>query len=323
MLLFHPKITFKQGILKVTLGLTYECQCSCTYCCSGVYPKIAKDVLSARKIESLIDEISSLPSVFTLVSFFGGEPLLREDIYRLVRYATKNGLFTELETNGILLSSENVKRLKKAGLHHIFVRIENVNSKIHDEISSFDSCFEKAIEGVKHCIAEKLSCSISTIATKEKIYNKELQRVINLGENLGATSIRILYPTLAGNWLNENSQLLNEDEKGKVGELLEQGFVYLESTYSAKKEIGRICPSAQKKFFYISPYGEIQPCPFVPFKFGNVRLENLDEILDKMWQYPKFNNTEYHGCLVNDKKFHNTQKFPKESHVCFKLGDKI
>jgi len=288
MFITSPQASIRQGFLKIMFGLTYRCQCKCIYCCSGRYPVNEKEELMTQEVKRILKEISVLPSLFTVVSFFGGEPLLREDIFELIKYANNLGLFTEVETNGILLSKDNVVKLKKAGLHHIFIRLESSNPEIHDKLSNYDGCFERAMEGINNCIREKLACTISTIALKEKIYNGDLEKIIDIGKRLKVTSIRVLYPTLAGNWTNERSQLLNAEEKARIGKLLEPDFIYLESTYSANKNIGRICPSLQKKFFYISPYGEIQPCPFVPLKFGNIRLEKLDNLLKKMWYVPLF-----------------------------------
>jgi MoaA/NifB/PqqE/SkfB family radical SAM enzyme len=300
MLIKTPAQSFDRGILKVMIGLTYDCQCGCNYCCVGLYLKEKEKELSTEEVKVLIYDISQLPSLFTLVSFFGGEPLLRNDIFDLVEFSGKRGLFTEIETNGILLSLNNVKKLKKAGLHHIFVRVEDSNSELHDKLSVFKGCFQNAVEGIKYCVHEGLPCSISTIATKDKIYRDELEKIIYLGRQLGVTSTRILYPTLSGKWLKESSQLLTIKEKDRIKRLLQPDFVYLESSYICSKEFDRICPAIKKKKFYVSCYGELQFCPFVPINFGNIRNEKINKILDKMWQDQIFKGADYNECLMNN-----------------------
>lgn len=304
----YPHLSATRGILKFMIGLTYDCQCQCNYCCAGLYTKGGERELSAEEIKALVEDIRQLPSLLTLVSFFGGEPLLRDDIVYLIENTAKKGLFTEMETNGILLSLEKVRRLKKAGLHHIFVRVESSDPVRHDNISDFKGCFKYAIEGIKYCVSERLSCSISTIATKEKIYNREIEDIINLGKKLKVASVRILHPTLAGKWLKEDKQLLTDTEKNKVKELLTPNFVYLESSYVCSREFERICPAQQKKLIYISCYGEVQPCPFVPIVFGNIRSEKIGKILDKMWKDFIFFEGSGNGCLADksclgDKNF--------------------
>lgn len=312
-----PAASFNNGILKAMIGLTHDCQCKCEHCCAGLYSRDKDKELSSGEIKNVIDDINSLPSIFTLLSFFGGEPLLRKDIFDLVKYTAKKGLFTEIETNGILLSLDSVIRLKKAGLHHIFIRMEDSNPILHDEISHLEGCFKNAINGIKHCVKDRLACSISTIATKEKVYNGQIKEIINLGKRLGVKSVRILYPTLAGNWLKANNQMLNKEEKDKVKELLSPDFVYLESTYVCTKELDRNCPSKQKKFFYISCYGEVQPCPFVPLSFGNIRNKRINEILEKMWEYFIYNDTNYNNCLMDNMELY------KKHFNCTELNNKF
>lgn len=298
----HPFISIRRGSFKIMIGLTYRCQCACEYCCSGKYPKIETDELRTEEIYSLVSAIVKLPSLFTVISFFGGEPMLRNDIYQLIEYAQTRGLFVEMDSNGLLFSQDNVARLKKAGLHHVFIRIEGLDAQTHDKLSNFQGCFDKALEAIINCKKAKLSFSVSTVATKDKIYNNQLREIIKMGRSYGAASVRLLYPTLSGKWSNAESQLLNEDEKRHVASLLEPDFVYLESTYSADAKIGRICPSLQKKFFYISPYGEVQLCPFIPLKFGNIRAEKLTGIINKMWQEGIFKENLSKECPMNQPR---------------------
>jgi MoaA/NifB/PqqE/SkfB family radical SAM enzyme len=290
------------GILKGMINLTYNCQCNCDYCWCGSYEKQLNKELSFPELKIIIDQIALYPSFFTLVSFIGGEPLLRKDIYQLIEYAHRKGLFTEMETNGILLSETSALKIKKAGLSHIFIRIEGSGKKEHDLISKADGCFDRAVEGIKNCLREKISCSIFMNATKEKIYNGEIEKIIKLAKKLKVASVRMIFPTLSGRWLNEENQILTHKEEFEVTKFCEPNFVYLESSYSCTRKSRRICPSLSKKFFHISCYGEVQPCPFVPISFGDLREKALSEVLNKMWNHPIF-NVNYTGCLMNDIDF--------------------
>ena len=300
MFTLSPYKTTRRGMLKVMFGVTYRCQCKCEYCCSGKYPVLENKELTKRQILEILRQIASLPSLSTVVDFFGGEPLLREDIYEVIEFATNLGLFTELETNGILLNKKNIIKLKKAGIHHIFVRIESQDPKTHDRLSNYKGCYQKALGGIKNCVEKGISCTISTIALKEKIRNKELEKIIELGKTLHVNSIRILYPILTGNWSGKFEQLLTEEEKAYIKTLLRPDFVYLESTYIAKRTRGKFCPALKKQFFYISPYGEIQPCPFFPLFFGNVTTQSLEKLLKDMWRNKIFNGKFKGDCPINE-----------------------
>ena len=307
MLSRYPKVSIRNRILKVVLGITYSCQCNCSYCCAGLHNKDPERELREKDFKDVIDQINDFPSLFTTVVFFGGEPLLRKEIFKLVKHSCERGLFTELETNGILLTSENVKRLKQAGLNHIVVRIEDVNPECHDRLSGFDGCFEKALQGIKYCVEKRLPCSITTVAFREKLQNGGLQKIVDLGKELNVSSVRILYPMAAGRWLENKKEILTSEEKKKIRAFLDPGFVYLESTYTCTPKSERICPVLQKKFFYISCYGEIQPCPFVPLVFGNIRERSLNEIVEKMWGAP-FLLEQLDDCMMNDINFRKKYK---------------
>lgn len=300
MLAGHCGKSVRQNSLRVHFGITYRCQCKCGCCGIGTHPVSPERELSDGQILGLLRRIADLPSLSTVVSFFGGEPLLRDGIYAFVESAHRLGLFTELETNGILLTPENVKRLKRSALHHIIVNIESCSSGAHDRYVRYEGGFEKATEGIRQCVRQGIPCTLSTIAMREKIYNKDLEKTIAMGRQLGAASIRLLYPTLIGNWQDAQERLLTDDEKQYVMGLLEPDFIYLESTNSSKIKIGRICAASQKKLFYISPYGELQPCFGVPLRFGMLSDGgDLAGLVGQMWGSCIFQQERGNECLMH------------------------
>ncbi|MFH0791138.1 MAG: radical SAM/SPASM domain-containing protein [Candidatus Omnitrophota bacterium] len=295
------KNSFPKGILKVMLGLTYKCQCGCSYCGCAVYDKNRTE-LSCSVFKNIIREISNLSYFFICISFFGGEPLLRKDIFELIAFTRKQGLFCELDSNGILLTSENVKQLKKAGLHHIFVSIDSTDSVEHDKIKNINGCYQAAVEGIKNCLKENLSCSISTYASRKNILTGEIGRIVELGRKLRVSSVRILSPAAIKRWRDESSgEELNDEEKGKLKRFLEPKFVYLESTKCNRPAASKRCACLDKGFFYISPYGDVQPCPYFPVSFGNITGElPLNAILERMWSEQIFNDYKDTDCLTNN-----------------------
>jgi len=55
--------------------------------------------------------------------------------------------------------------------------------------------------------------------------------------------------------------------------------------------------------FYVSPYGEVQPCPYMPLYFGNVKEEALSNILHRMWRHDIFSKIDSKECLILNKDF--------------------
>jgi len=84
--------------LAVSLSVTDRCTLRCAYC--GIWREPAEE-LGTESLERLIDELARLGT--RRLTFTGGEPLLRGDLGVLVDRAAARGIFTAMNTNGLLL----------------------------------------------------------------------------------------------------------------------------------------------------------------------------------------------------------------------------
>lgn len=278
----------------LAIGLTYRCQCNCRHCGMALYKRAREKELSTREVLGLIKGLSrrKIKGVY----FFGGEPLLRKDILELISQASQRKLYTVLDTNGYLLNQAMAKNLKRAGLDSIEVSIDSPYPEVHNQLRKKEGVFERAVKGIKFCLNEKIRCLISTYATKENLKNGDLKKVISLGEKLGVSRIRILPPILSGKWLCSEEINLDYQARQILDSLRRSSFVHLEDGS---------CKSMRKRLIYISPYGEVQPCPYVPFYFGNIRTEPLEKILIKLWESPIFKTKKKNcpNCPMNNEEF--------------------
>jgi len=127
------------------IAVTYRCNLNCEFCYVGDKAYEELKTSDTRKILFKIYHDTQVPSV----SFTGGEPLLRGDIYELVEYASKVGLWTNMITNGTLLDRTRVDMLKKAGLSSAQVSIEGPDPEIHDRITGVRGSFDATIRGIE------------------------------------------------------------------------------------------------------------------------------------------------------------------------------
>ena len=58
-----------------------------------------------------------------------------------------------------------------------------------------------------------------------------------------------------------------------------------------------------KKFFYITAYGDVTPCCYVPVSFGNLRKEPLASVIKRMWSHDIYELAPETDCLMNGKAF--------------------
>jgi MoaA/NifB/PqqE/SkfB family radical SAM enzyme len=256
------------------------------------YRKSREEEMNGNEIIELINRLPR--SKIKEVYFFGGEPLLRNDIFKLINCARRRRFRTLLDTNGGLLNEEVVNKLRNAGLTRLGVSIDSPYPEIHDKLRGQQGLFERAIEGIKYCLDKKITCYFSTYATKENLKNGDLKKIILLGEKLGVSHVRVLSSILMGRWLDKEDFKLNQEERELLKSFRQFGFVFLEENS---------CNALRKKLFYISPYGEVQPCCYIPISFGNIKKEPLEKILKKMWKHPIFNTRIKEECPVNNEEF--------------------
>jgi len=285
----------------VMIALTYQCQCKCEHCGSHMQKKDLENELRETEIKELISESRKLGA--NEIYFFGGEPLLITKLPDYIRYARQKKLLVRFDTNGLLLDEDRVKKLKDAGTTLIGISIDSPYEHTHDKLRGFKGIFNKAINGIVYCKNYGIECFISTYATKENLRNGDLVKMIDLAQSFNV-KIRIASPVCIGKWFNNTELALSEEDTLLLKSLLKEDTIYWEIQDQDNAEISFICAALEKRFFYITAYGDIQPCCFFPVNFGNIRKESIKKIVSRMWNSEIFiMQKNYTDCPVNIRHF--------------------
>lgn len=114
---------FDDRALYCQLIVTRRCNLSCGYC--NEFDKVSTPV----PVEVLIQRIDHLTGELgvTIMDFLGGEPLLHPELPRLIAHARSRGCWTNIITNGFLLSAGKIDALNRAGLNSMCVSIDRIN----------------------------------------------------------------------------------------------------------------------------------------------------------------------------------------------------
>lgn len=115
------KSKFKPIPLWTHLYVTRKCNLNCKYC----YVKDNnKPDLNEEQLKRIIDHLYHLGCRF--ISFFGGEPTIKNFFINLVEYANKKGIITHVSTNGILLTPKYIDEIGKAGIDVINLSVDSI-----------------------------------------------------------------------------------------------------------------------------------------------------------------------------------------------------
>lgn len=270
----------------VYLELTRACNLKCIHCLNNSGIK-QKDELTKEDLLKLIKNFSS--HGVQEIRFTGGEPLLFNGIYDLIRFATKEGICTSLGTNGTLITKEVAKKLKESGLKKVVVSIDG-NKKTHDKIRGKKN-YQKAMNGLKYLQKNGINVRVNSVIMKSN-----MDDVIKLAKKMSRKKITIFIrrfissgrgKELEDNMLNKNDYDYVRNKLQK--ELTKKTYVnghYLRNDEGVNSRIKlpfeiRGCKAGQRAIT-ILPNGDVNLCGFLAAqdfpKVGNIK--EIDDFLD-------------------------------------------
>jgi len=282
----------------VVWELTGECNAKCKHCYSAA-GKPFKNELTTEEAKSVIDQLHSV-GVFIL-GFSGGEPLLRNDCPELVSYASSKGIVVNVATNGLLITDNIIKKLKKNGLRHLSISIDGASPQVHDSFRQVSGLFEKAVQVVN--LAKQNDLRVNLGFTPTLLNYKEASAMIDLAKHLGVFSLTMAeyVPTGRGSkeidlspiqwkklmdfWIEKGKSMKNEPDIRWHN----ARSVLLRREHFEKNITGWGC-SAGITTCKITADGYVTPCALLPIKVGNLRTEQFREIWQGSEVFQKIRN---------------------------------
>jgi heme biosynthesis protein (nirJ-2) len=270
----------------VYLELTRACNLKCIHCLNNSGIK-QKDELTKEDLLKLIKNFSS--HGVQEIRFTGGEPLLFNGIYDLIRFATEEGICTSLGTNGTLVTKEVAKKLKESGLKKVVVSIDG-NKKTHDKIRGRKN-YQKAMHGLKYLQKNGINVRVNSVIMKSN-----MEDVIKLAKKMSRKKITIFIRRFisSGRGKHLENNMLNKKDYDYVRNKLQKELAkktYVNGHYLRNDEgvnpriklpfVIRGCKAGQRAIT-ILPNGDINLCGFLAAqdfpKVGNIK--ELDDFLD-------------------------------------------
>jgi len=269
-------VVFRKNILRsVEIALSYKCQFKCQHCSCENIKINGREEVTLEEIKDSINQCTRLGALHFLIT--GGEPLLDDKLYDVIKYIKKKDCFSSIDTNGYLLDENRIKKLKICGVNLIEISLDSHIPSEHDKFRGMKGSFNKAIEAIKLCKEHKIPCVISTLVTKEKIKNRNIPKIINLAKKM-EIQINFCYPVPTGRWSKNYKEILNKSDWEEVKKFQENPFV---RSCEQNNYLSKGC-SAGKEKIGITAYGDVIPCPLIQVSFGNVREEPISKIWKSM-----------------------------------------
>ncbi len=232
------------------------------------------------------------------VTFGGGEPLLREDLFEILAYGKERGLSMSLATNGTLLNEETAYKLRACGVSEVIIPIDGTK-RTHEWLRGKNS-FERAVRAAKACRKAGLRLVIDPCILREN--EAELTQILDIAERLGASQVRIFHFIALGRGIGtKENELSFEEYAANLQRIYEEQVrrrgIEICTTQACqywvilrrKASEGAFVPDffwnetpgcrAGISMLSIKPNGNVVPCPLLEISVGNVREKSLRSIL--------------------------------------------
>ena len=223
--------------------------------------------------------------VKTLI-FTGGEPLLHEDIRKILEYSKQKGFVVGLTTNGLLLSEKISQFLVDIGLDSVSISIDGYDKQTYKKIRGphFDVVFKnvkKLAELIKKEKSKKTAINIASIITN--ITAEKTEKFVDLAAQLGVfhlhfSRLRDVSDGCAELMLDSSKFSLFETKldfaikdakKRKISTNL-----WTSKKFFRKKNSVKFCHEIYQTIV-INPIGEVFKCCSMKQSLGNILTDGL------------------------------------------------
>lgn len=269
----------------VSIEVTRECGCECDHCTV----KDGSGDLSREDFFRVIDEAIALGAC--IITFTEGDPLLREDIFELIKYVDPDKAVVNLFTPGLEMTEDKAIKLKEAGLYNLLISIYSIDPEVHDAIRGVKGAHELAISAIKEGLQAGLLVTMTTHVTPERV--DQLPELYRLAEGLGVHEFSIweAIPRRPDECLTQIDRekilrfyrTMNSDNGGPR---------VFSSTYFEGQMMGCM---AGRRWLHVAVDGSVRACPYLGSEYGNVMEDSLEEIWKKVRSSGEFDGFDC-GC---------------------------
>jgi len=265
MLLKYIWTKFKRRPIFLNLEVTKRCNARCKHCdyWKGPHESELKDYVP------LVQKINPL-----IISFTGGEPLVRKDIFDLIQNIKEKGglLYLTMVTNGALLNLEKAMKLRKAGIDQLSISLDFLDER-HDQ--------NRGIKGLYAHLSNLMpglsQIGFDYVALNTVIMENNLDQITQIAEQAWRWGVKVSYSSYYSMKNNDGSLSVHYENLKKLKKMVAQLIQYkssldniTNSTYYLERipayfERGEIngCLAGQR-WLQVTPDGYLKPCSELP-----------------------------------------------------------
>ena len=198
----------------IVWNITNRCNLNCLHCHQSSTLSPSERELTTHEALQIVDKLSD--AGLSILTFSGGEPLVRNDIYDLIKRATENGIYCTVASNGILMKQGTVEKLSKVGIKRVEIGLDGAKEETHDFLRNKRGSFKATVKGIQNCVKYGDFEEIAITSTLYKSNVNEIPKIVDFAESLGATRFYLNRLIPAGRGVNITHLDVSSEEKKSI-----------------------------------------------------------------------------------------------------------
>ncbi len=209
--------------------VTQSCDLACKHCRAAAQPIAHPDELTHEEGKALIDQIAEMK--IPIFVFTGGDPLKRNDVFDLIRYASGKGVHVAVTPSATpLLTREKIFQMKEAGVVRLGISLDGSTPEIHDAFRGLPGDWARTIQAIEW--ANEAGIPIQVHSTISRHNKQDLDGLCNLFEKLAIVMWNVFFLVPVGR--GQLDDLLSGEEFeqvfGKIYELSQRVSFQIKTT---------------------------------------------------------------------------------------------
>lgn len=267
--------------------MTRACALACRHCRAQAIPRRDPRELSTGEAFALVDAVAECGRPIFILT--GGDPLMRDDVFKIVEYAVNRGLRTAVSPSATgRLTARSLQALVRAGCGRISLSLDAPDPDSHDAFRGVGGSFKRTLDALRAARDTGLEVQINTTISRFNHTRISEMAAFLVMYDIALWSAFFLVPVgraslddvltaeeteAAFRELHRASMALPFDVKTTEAPHYRRYMLQHGHSGGGISSIGD-----GKGFVFVSHRGEIFPSGFLPHCVGNVRSDRLIDV---------------------------------------------
>ncbi len=275
---------------------SHKCNFRCSHCGTGA-AEADPNEMNTKEAFKLVEDLGAMGT--KLLSLTGGEPIVRDDVFQVLKHAKDQGIHVGFVTNGYAVE-EVADQIAKVEVDSVLVSIDGFQEH-HNEIRGMPDSYQRAIKALD--ILEDIGVTARGVSAVFLSSNeKDIPKIVEDVMSHGVTRMRIQAV------VPEGRAKKMENTKEEIYRMLKlimelraegypieacEGLGYLGPLEKKVRPYNFLCGCGYTTFT-VNDLGLVQGCPAIDFpelNEGNIRERPLKDIW--MNSFGRFRRTLY------------------------------